>query len=115
MAGENLIKSTLKGGLFDLQTDEIVVDALRDILREEVKSRMREELDKHPDLKKEFRDAVRMYFEAKVHQTYAEFKLAKASAKLGLEVMPQDLRSELGREFAQILEKEMTALLEKSL
>ncbi|HWG89529.1 MAG TPA: hypothetical protein VNZ52_01645 [Candidatus Thermoplasmatota archaeon] len=115
MPGESLIKTTLKGGILDLETDEIVMDALKDIVREELKGRMKEALDHNPELKAEFKEAVRMYFEAKVMQTYAEFRLAKASAKLGLEVMPPPLREKLGREVAQMLEKEVTSLLEKAL
>lgn len=115
MPGESLLKTTLKGGILDLGTDEIVIDALKDIVRDELKGRMREALDKNPELKAEFKEAVRSYFEAKVQQTYAELKLAKASAKLGLEVMPPQLRDKLSREVAQMVEREVTSLLEKAL
>lgn len=116
MPQENVVAQVLKGGLMDLVGGEdLMTEALRDLLRDEVKRRMREELDRSPDIREEMKEAVRMYFEAKVHETYASLKFAKASAKLGVNLMPRELREELGRELASVIEKEVGALLEKSL
>ena len=112
----NLVSQVLKGGLTDLLGNEdMVLDALRDLLKDEIKARMREELNRNPDLKEEMKAAVRLYFEAKVHEAYATLKFAKASAKLGVELMPPEMRAQFGKELAGILEKEVAALLEKSL
>ncbi|MHB8604238.1 MAG: hypothetical protein ACYDCK_03195 [Thermoplasmatota archaeon] len=98
-----------------LGNDSLVLDALRDLLKDEIKGRMREELLRHPELHQEMKDAVRLYFEAKVHEYYATLKFAKASAKLGVNLMPEDLRAQLGREVASFVEREVSQLLEKSL
>ncbi|HVL47933.1 MAG TPA: hypothetical protein VM889_05210 [Candidatus Thermoplasmatota archaeon] len=117
MADDSMVSQVLKGGgLMDLVGGEaLMTEALKDLLRDEVKRKMREELERNPEIKEELKEAVRLYFEAKVHETYASLKFAKASAKLGVQLMPQHLRDELGREFAQILEKEIGALLQKAL
>jgi hypothetical protein len=52
-----------------------------------------------------------MYYEAKVRQTLAAIKMAKASARLGLKVAPEGLR----KEFQQELEKEMTKIIDDTL
>ena len=111
----NLVTQVLKGGFTDLLgNEELVVEAMRDLLREEIKRKMREALDADPALKEELKDAVRLYFEARVHQAYASLKFMKASAKLGVTMLPTQLRDELGKEIGSLLEKEVAALLEKA-
>ena len=114
--GSNLVSQVLKGGFTDLLGDEeLVVEALRDLLKDELKRKMREALDQNPEVRDELREAMRQYFEAKVREAYATVKFVKASAKLGVEMMPSELLAELGKEIGSLLEKEVAALLEKSL
>ena len=110
-----LVSQVLKGDFLNLVGDEVMVDALRDIVREEVKRRMRQELEANPELMEELREAIRMYFEAKVNQAYASLKVAKASAKLGIHLLPTELRDELAKDVARMVEKEFTALMSKAL
>lgn len=113
--GGNLVSQVLKGGFTDLLgNEELVVDALRDLLKDEIKRKMREELERNPELREELKDAVRLYFEAKVHEAYATLKFVKASAKLGVQMMPDQMRDQLGKEIGSLLEKEVAALLSKA-
>lgn len=115
VAPDNPLSSMLRGGFTDLLGNEtLVVEAMKDLLRDEIKKKMRESLDADPQLKKELQDAVRMYFEARVHQAYATLMFVKASAKLGVEMLPPQLRDDLGKEIGHLVEKEMAALLEKA-
>jgi len=114
MAQDNLVSQMLRGGTDLLGNEELIVDALRDLLKDEIKRKMREELERNPELQQELKDAVRLYFEAKVSQAYASLKFVKASAKLGVQMMPTDLRDQLGKEIGSLLEKEVAALLEKA-
>ena len=112
----NLISHVLQGGFTDLLgNEELVVEALRDLLKEEIKRKMRESLDNNPELAEELRQAVGTYFEAKVNEAYATLKFVKASAKLGVEMMPAPMRDQLGKEIGSLVEKEVAALLEKAL
>ena len=109
-----IVSQVLKGGTDLLGNEELVVDAMRDLLKEEIKRKMREALDKDPQLREELKEAVRMYYEARVQQAYASLKFVKASAKLGVEMMPPALRADLGKEIGSLLENEVAALLEKA-
>jgi hypothetical protein len=115
-SGGNLVSQMLKGGFTDMLGDQdLVVDALRDLLKDELKRKMREELEKNPELQAELRDALRLYLESKVNEAYATLKFVKASAKLGVQMMPTEMRNQLGKEIGSLLEKEVAALLEKAL
>lgn len=113
---DDAVGKLLKGSVGELlKTEDLVIESMRDLVRDELKRKVREELERNPELRAEIRDAVRLLFEAKVQEAYAGLKLAKAGAKLGLEMMPPDLRQELGREVMATFEKEMARLLEKAI
>jgi hypothetical protein len=89
--------------------EEIILEAAREMVKDELKEHIRKRLDDDPELKQEFKDAIGMYFEAKVKEMYANLKLAKASAKLGIDLMPEPLKNDFTRE----LEKEIGQIVDK--
>lgn len=113
--GSNLVSEMLKSGSSLLGNEEVVAEALRDLLKDEVKAKMRETLDADPALKEELKAAVRLYYEAKLYEAYATLKFVKASAKLGVQMMPSQMREDLGKEIGSFLEKEVAALLSKAI
>lgn len=107
-----IIKPLLKEGLYDvLGGEDILLDAAKDLIREEIKNHIREKLEANPELKKEFKDAIGMFFEAKLKEAFANIKLVKAGAKLGLEIIPENLKESMSKE----LENEINKILEKML
>lgn len=111
---DNMLQQPAK--LLDLVGgEELVIEAFRDLVKDELKRHVRETLDDNPELRKEVRDAVGRYFEAKVLQTVALLALAKAGAKVSLEALPEHLRGKVGKDLANAIEKDLTAVLEKSL
>ena len=60
MADDNkILKPLLKEGLYDIfGGEDILIDAARDLIREEIKEYIRNRLDENPQLKREFKDAV---------------------------------------------------------
>ncbi|HVL88096.1 MAG TPA: hypothetical protein VM681_08870 [Candidatus Thermoplasmatota archaeon] len=116
MAEEGSIPRIIKGGLRDMvSAEDLILESFQDLVRDEIKRRIREQLDADPELRAEFRAAIGMFFEAKVQEAYASLKLAKAGAKLSIEMLPEDLRKELSREVMATVEKELGRLLEKTL
>lgn len=114
MADDNVVEKVLRDTLGAVHTEDLLVGALRDLVKDEVKSYVHARLDANPELKAEIRGAVKDLMEAKIREAYAFVKLAKAGAKLGLELVPMEMRSEVTRELARIIEKEMGALMERA-
>jgi len=108
---ERLLKET--GGI--LHSEDLILDAVRDLLKDEVKGYIRSRLDANPALKQELKEAVGGLMEAKLQEAYALMKVAKSSAKLGLELVPPHMREKFTQEIVSIFEKEIAALMERAL
>ncbi len=115
MSIENLIKSFGKElPLGEMNTENLVMEALRDMVKDEIKSHLRKKLEENPELKTELKEAIELFIEAKLRETFAGIKLAKAGTKLGLSVVPDKMVEELTKEFSKVFEKELSSILEKS-
>jgi hypothetical protein len=112
--GEDLIGSLLKSTRSMLSSETIIVDAVQDLVRDEVKRQIREKLESDPELKKELKEAVEELMKAKVREAYSILKIAKCGAKLGISMVPPELRKEIGEELVSLFEKEVNKMLEQS-
>lgn len=116
MSIESLIKSVAEGKpLEDLNTEGLVMDAIRDLVKDEIKDHLRKRVEENPVLKGELREAVELFIEAKLKETMAAVKLAKAGTKLGLAMVPEKMVDDLTREFSRVFEKEIITILDRSL
>jgi hypothetical protein len=95
--------------------EELVIEAFRDMVKDELKRHVRETLDENPELRAEVKDAIGRYFEAKVAQAFAMVALAKAGTKVSVASLPEELQGELGEDIAQTLEQDLATVLEKGL
>lgn len=114
MAEESILEPFIKASGGVLRTEDIVIEAARDLIKDEIKRYIRAKIEANPDLKAEVKDAVSDFLEAKVKEGYALVKLAKCGAKLGLELVPEKLRAEMAREIVSIFEKEIGAVIDKT-
>jgi len=98
-----------------LHTENLVVEALRDMVKDEVKKYIRKRLDENPELKNEMKAAVEELMEAKIKEGYALMKLAKAGVKLGMELVPPKMREEFSKDLVSIIQKEIGGFMERTL
>lgn len=115
MNDENIINSLLKGTTGVLHTEDILVEAAKDLVKDEIKRYIREKIESKPELKEEIKGAVGDFIEAKMKEAQALVKIAKSGAKLGLELVPEHLREEMAKELLSVFEKEINAVLEKTI
>jgi hypothetical protein len=112
---EDFAQKILKTTEEVLQPEDFIVDAAREMIRDEIKEYLKAKLNENPELKKEFRDAIGMLVEARMREIYAIAKIAKCSAKLGLSAMPPHMKDELVKSFVSLFEKELNEILDKTL
>jgi len=104
-----------KGIINEVLSEELLVESLREMIKDEIKANLRAKLKEHPELNERLREAMRLYFEAKLQELYAGLKLAKASGELALEALPSNLSDTFSQEIMGIVEQELSQLLEKAL
>lgn len=105
---ESLLKSTLS-----VNTEEILVEAIRDLVKDEIKKYVLQKLDENPQLKSEARAVIGDLVESKMKETYALMRLGKLTAELGVAMVPEDMREQMEKDLASILEKEVSRVIEK--
>lgn len=115
MAEEGIVELALKQTRGLLQAEDILVEALKDMVKDEIKRHVREKLEANPELKEELKAGISEFLEAKIKETSALLKIAKAGARLGLELVPPHLREEMTKDVIDIFQKEINILMEKTL
>ncbi|MDD1767133.1 MAG: hypothetical protein LUQ27_01010 [Methanomassiliicoccales archaeon] len=110
---EDNIASIVRSQLEVFRTEDLLVEALRDMVKDEIKRHVRQKLDENPQLRKEIKAAIGELVVAKINETYALLKLTKCGAELGLTMIPKDLREKIGKDLASLLEKEVSQVIEK--
>ncbi len=112
MSEEEAIESLLKGTLGIVHTEDLLLEAVRDLVKEEVKRYVRQRLEDRPAIKEELKNGVTALVEAKVREASALVLIAKSAAKLGVELVPPHLREKVAKELVGALEREITTILE---
>jgi adenosyl cobinamide kinase/adenosyl cobinamide phosphate guanylyltransferase len=113
---EDVFTQLLKGTVTDIMPHkDLMIDAVQDLVKDEIKHYIKKKLDEDPQLKAEIKEAINEYLSAKIKEVNATLKLAKSGAKLGLNLIPDNLRAEVSRDIVGLFEKELGIILEKGL
>ncbi len=108
---EEILKETEK----ILPSEEMIVEAMRDIMKDELKEYIRQKMEENPKIKEEIKVAMLTYISAKVKEIEATTRLTKALGELGIISLPPDVKRELINNMYQIFQKEIDEILEKTL
>jgi len=112
---DKLLSSLVKESSTLINTSDLIVEVFKDLAKDEMKTRIRDEVEKNPELKAEIKAAVKMYMDAKVKEMAAGLRLAKCAARLGLDMMPDDVRENMIRDLIGTFEREINVIIEKAL
>ena len=107
------IEGIFKSAMGALKTEDIVVEAVRDLVKDEIKEHIKKKLKENPELKEQARSAAMELMESKVKETYAMVKLGRVAAELGITMVPPELKAKMEEELTAILEREVTKVFEK--
>jgi len=103
----------MKSSLDALRMEDLLLESMRDLLKEEIKRHIRQKLDEDPRLKAEIRAALSELMEAKAREAYAMVRIGKYGAELGIALVPDEMRKRIERDVAALLEKEMGRMVEE--
>jgi hypothetical protein len=110
---EDIVTRLSRESLKLMDTESIFVQAMQDIVKDEIKKRIMARIDKDPALKEQIKIAIEDLIEARIKEGYAMMRLGKIAARVGLEMIPADLKEDVTREFTSILEREISEIFQK--
>ena len=116
MAIDRLLTGDVREQLRELiNTEDLLLESLKDLVKDELKGYIREKIDADEELKVELKEAISYYFISKARSVYAEMKAARAAARLGIRILPEDLQDDVGEALVGLFERELGNLLERAL
>ena len=115
MAIERLLTGGLREQIKELMaTEDLVMEAMKDLLKDEIKAHVRNVIEDDPELKADLKDAINTYFLAQMRSVYAELKQAERLQVRTSITTRRDARGSW-RCANWLFEKEIGTLLEKAL
>ena len=98
-----------------LPSEELFLDAVRDLMKDEIKEYLREQMKENPEIKDDLRNAMLMYVEAKVKESESMTILLKTMGKLGILTLPPEMKDEIISTMYSSFKKEIDEIIEKTL
>ena len=75
MAIERLLSGSIQERIEELlRPEDLIMEAARDLVKDEIKGYIRQKIDENPELKSEIKETIENYFEAKARSAFAEVK-----------------------------------------
>jgi hypothetical protein len=98
-----------------VRPEEIVREATRDIVKEEIRRHLEKTLKEDPALAKDLKDSVRALLEARALEYAALIRVGTCTARLGLAALPVNIRATLTKDVVELISRELGQIVEKSI
>ncbi|MCL4308857.1 MAG: hypothetical protein M1606_02080 [Candidatus Thermoplasmatota archaeon] len=98
-----------------LRPEELVREATRDIVKDEIRHHIEKKLRDDPKLAEELRDAIRQLLDARAREYAAILRVATLSARLGVSTLPEDVRRMISQQVVSLVSSELGQIAEKAL
>ena len=109
--GDNKLLGLLQSSEELLSTENLIMESIKDLVKDEIKEHIHAKLEENEELKAEFKKGVELMLEAKAKEAFAYAIIAKASADLGMEMIPPKLKNEMKQKLSQVLEQEIESIM----
>jgi hypothetical protein len=98
-----------------LRPEELVREATRDIVKDEIRRHLEKTLQEDPKLAQDLKDAVKALLAARATEYAALVRIGAATARLGLSALPPDVRRAMMKDIVDLISKELGQIVERSL
>lgn len=111
--GSGLISSFLQDPLGSIKVEDLVAEAARDMVKDEIKRMIKAKLDEDPRLRERMQEAISELMDAKVREAYALVKVGKTGLDLAVALVPPDMKEKIDRDIAALLERELSSMVSR--
>lgn len=108
---EELIKKSEK----ILPSEDLFIEAIRDLMKDEIKSYLREKMKENPQIREIMKEAMLDYIDAKIKESESVTKITKALGELGVITLPPEIKEKIIQTIYGTFKKEIDEILEKTL
>jgi hypothetical protein len=98
-----------------LRPEQLVREATRDIVKEEIRHHLEKTLKEDPKLEQDLKDAVRALLEARALEYAALVKVGTCTARLGIAAVPPEIRTALTKDVVELISRELGHIVDRSL
>lgn len=91
--------------------ENLIMEAIQDLIKEEIQRKILNRVDSDKKFKPDLKKAFELLLEAKVKESYAYALLIKSGADLSLRWIPSEMKIQMRKKLAEIMEKEMEQLM----
>jgi len=98
-----------------LRPEELVREATRDIVKDEIRKHLEKTLREDPKLAQDLKDAVKELLAARATEYAAIVRVGTAAARLGMSALPPEVRRTLTKDLVDLISKELGQIVERSL
>ncbi|MCL4333046.1 MAG: hypothetical protein M1290_06575 [Candidatus Thermoplasmatota archaeon] len=96
-------------------SDEIIIQAIQEIYKDEIRESIKEKLKANPRLEGELKEAIKEYMRGKLLEAGAQGRMLKVVAELGLISLPESFRDEMVKSILKAIGPELDTLLKNTL
>ncbi len=98
-----------------LRPEELVREATREIVKDEIRRHLEKTLKEDPKLERDLKEAVRDLLSARAQEYAALVRVGTATARLGLEALPPEVRRAVTKDLVDLVSKQLGEIVERSL
>lgn len=98
-----------------LRPEELVREATRDLVKDEIRQHLAKTLKDDPKLAHDLHEAVKGLLEARAMEYAALLRMGTVTARLGLAAMPANVREAITRDVVALVSRELGQIVEKSM
>ena len=98
-----------------MPSEDMFMEAIREIIKDLVKELIRRKINDDPKLKNEIAEMMQEYFESKVKEYDSMAKMAKITAKIGLISAPDSIKDEAMKDIMETFKKEIQEIILRTL
>ncbi len=109
------ISKKLDKFISSLPSEEVYLEAIRDILKDIIKEYIKKKINSDDHLKQEIVQVLKEFTEAKLKEYDSMARMTKISAKLGFSLAPEALKTEAISDFLNVFQKEIEEIIKKTL
>ncbi|MCL4328906.1 MAG: nitrite reductase [Candidatus Thermoplasmatota archaeon] len=112
---DNRLDGKIKGLLATLPSEELFLEAVRDMMKDIIKEFVRNRVDRDSELKDLIVEALKEFLDAKIKEYDSMAKMAKITAKIGITAAPSEVKEEALNDVMATFRKEIEEVIRKTL